>query len=85
MEWVTEENYRFRLSEYGDGITKWLEKDSIHPKRFATDVRQWVEEGLPDLSVSRQSSRLQWGIPVPGDESQTVSHRCSLLYMIVNP
>jgi methionyl-tRNA synthetase len=25
-----------------------------------------------DLSVSRSSERLKWGIPVPGDASQTV-------------
>lgn len=27
---------------------------------------------LPDLSISRPSSRLTWGIPVPGDASQTI-------------
>ena len=28
---------------------------------------------LRDLSISRQRERLPWGIPVPGDDSQTVS------------
>ena len=27
---------------------------------------------LPDLSVSRPSSRLTWGVPVPNDPSQTI-------------
>lgn len=27
---------------------------------------------LPDLSISRPSSRLTWGIPVPNDPSQTI-------------
>lgn len=27
---------------------------------------------LPDLSISRPSSRLSWGIPVPHDPSQTI-------------
>ena len=27
---------------------------------------------IPDLSVSRSRNRLQWGIPVPGDPSQTI-------------
>lgn len=27
---------------------------------------------LPDLSISRPSSRLSWGIPVPTDSSQTI-------------
>ena len=29
-------------------------------------------KSIPDLSVSRPSSRLKWGIPVPGDDSQTI-------------
>ena len=32
----------------------------------------WLYD-LRDLSVSRQRERLPWGIPVPGDDSQTVS------------
>jgi methionyl-tRNA synthetase len=31
-----------------------------------------VESGLKDLSVSRPSERVQWGIPVPEDPSQTI-------------
>ena len=31
-----------------------------------------VERGLTDLSISRPSERLEWGIPVPGDETQTI-------------
>lgn len=27
---------------------------------------------LPDLSVSRPRARLSWGVPVPGDDTQTV-------------
>jgi len=38
-------------------------------------VTGWLEHGqLEDLSVSRPSSRLSWGIPVPGDPSQTVGY-----------
>ena len=44
----------------------------IEPSNFEPLVRGWLRDGLPDLSVSRQRSRLQWGIPVPGDDSQTV-------------
>lgn len=31
-----------------------------------------VESGLQDLSISRPVERLNWGIRVPGDESQTI-------------
>lgn len=33
---------------------------------------QAVESGLEDLSISRPSDRLTWGIPVPEDEAQTI-------------
>lgn len=36
------------------------------------DVVKQVSAGLEDLSVSRPSSRLTWGIRVPTDESQTI-------------
>ena len=45
---------------------------AVYPPKFHNMVRQWVQDGLQDLSVSRQRDRLQWGIPVPGDSSQTV-------------
>ena len=31
-----------------------------------------MKEGLEDFSVSREKSRLSWGIPVPGDDSQVM-------------
>jgi hypothetical protein len=36
------------------------------------DVVREVSAGLQDLSVSRPSARLSWGIPVPTDETQTI-------------
>jgi methionyl-tRNA synthetase len=36
------------------------------------DVVQAVESGLEDLSISRPSERLTWGIRVPQDTSQTI-------------
>lgn len=33
----------------------------------------WIgKETLPDVSVSRPSSRVHWGIKVPDDDSQTI-------------
>lgn len=31
-----------------------------------------VTTGLQDLSISRPVERLTWGIPVPGDDTQTI-------------
>lgn len=45
----------------------------IHPAIMETSLKPFISNGLSDLSVSRNRSRLQWGIPVPGDETQTAS------------
>ena len=44
----------------------------VHPPQRMEAVVKEVSAGLQDLSISRPSQRLQWGIPVPGDESQTI-------------
>jgi methionyl-tRNA synthetase len=33
---------------------------------------RYVEEGLADLSISRPAERLDWGVRVPDDDSQTI-------------
>uniref|UniRef100_A0A3P9LS97 Methionine--tRNA ligase, mitochondrial n=1 Tax=Oryzias latipes TaxID=8090 RepID=A0A3P9LS97_ORYLA len=74
VEWMKEENYMFRLSAFRSQLLDWLRGNpkAIQPERFQLAVLQWLQEDLPDLSVSRQRSRLQWGIPVPGDANQTI-------------
>ena len=36
------------------------------------DVQNEIGNGLQDLSISRPSERLSWGIPVPDDSTQTI-------------
>lgn len=71
---MKEENYLFRLSCFQGRLKEWLKSNpkAIQPEKFYNIVLQWLESDLPDLSVSRQRSRLQWGIPVLGDSEQTV-------------
>lgn len=46
---------------------------AIIPESARLQVRSWLTvDQLKDLSVSRPSSRLSWGVAVPGDPSQTV-------------
>jgi hypothetical protein len=45
---------------------------SIVPKTYYHDVLRTLEDGLEDISISRPSSRLSWGIEVPGDPDQTI-------------
>ncbi|XP_032261329.1 methionine--tRNA ligase, mitochondrial [Phoca vitulina] len=74
VSWTKEENYIFRLSQFREPLQRWLRGDpqAITPEPFHRAVLEWLEEELPDLSVSRKSSHLHWGIPVPGDDSQTI-------------
>lgn len=64
-EWVEEESYFFRLSEWGDKLLEFYERnpDFILPESRRNEVISFVKGGLRDLSVSR--TRLNWGVPVP--------------------
>ena len=67
-EWVEEESYFFRLSAWQDRLLAFYDKnpDFILPETRRNEVISFVKGGLKDLSVSR--SRLNWGVPVPGDD-----------------
>ena len=64
-ETVTEENYFFKLSAFGDRLLDLYEtnKDFIRPETRRNEVISFVKQGLQDLSISRTS--LKWGIPLP--------------------
>lgn len=70
-----EENYFFRLSEFQDRLIAYLEANPnfVVPARKHAEVLAELRLGpLGDLSVSRPSSRLKWGIDVPNDDSQKI-------------
>jgi len=73
-EVVEEENYFFRLSKYQDEIKKKIEKDDykIIPEARKNETLSFVRQGLEDISFSRSKEKLEWGIPVPGDDSQVI-------------
>ncbi|XP_064456610.1 methionine--tRNA ligase, mitochondrial-like [Ornithodoros turicata] len=74
VEWMEEKNYMFKLSEFQDDLLHWLRSSEsiVQPSKFQSLLKNWISAGLNDLSVSRQSSRVHWGIPVPGDDTQTI-------------
>lgn len=70
-----EENYFFRLSAFRDQLLDHLVRNPsfVYPPQKAAELlRVLQEEPLEDLSVSRPSSRLKWGIEVPKDPSQKI-------------
>ncbi|MCX6760546.1 MAG: class I tRNA ligase family protein [Candidatus Nealsonbacteria bacterium] len=73
-EIIEEENYFFKLSKYSKEIGEAIEKDKIKitPEGRKNEMLSFIGQGLEDVSFSRPRKDLKWGIPVPGDESQTI-------------
>ncbi len=67
VEWVEEESYFFKLSEYQDKLLKLYEEnpDFIGPAERRNEIISFVKSGLKDLSISRTT--FDWGIKVPND------------------
>ncbi|KAJ3960772.1 methionyl-tRNA synthetase [Colletotrichum tropicale] len=74
VEWVEEKNYHFRMTALKDRLLKFYEEnpDWIVPRARQKEVIAWVQNNLEDLSISRPVQRLDWGIRVPDDPSQTI-------------
>ncbi len=72
LEWMEEENWFFRLSAYQEPLLELLDErpEFVLPEIRRNEVRNVIEGGLNDISVSR--SRLPWGVPWPGEDEQTV-------------
>lgn len=73
-EVVEEENYFFRLSKYSKEIEKIIKKDKIKiiPESRKNEILSFIRQGVKDVSCSRERKKLEWGIPVPGDDAQTI-------------
>jgi len=78
---VEEENYFFRLSKYQKILKTIIEKDEIQivPEERKREVLSFINQGLKDISFSRSKEKLQWGFPVPGDETQVIYVWCDAL------
>jgi len=70
---IEEENYFFKLSNYQDKLLTYLEnKNVIIPDWRRQEAIQFVKSGLEDFSISRDKSRMNWGVPVPNDDTQVM-------------
>jgi len=72
VEWVQEESYFFRLSQYQEKLLKHYEEnpDFIGPAERRNEVISFVKSGLKDLSISRTT--FDWGIQVPDDPAHVM-------------
>ncbi len=69
---VTEDNYFFRLSAYGDRLRAHID---AHPEFLQPDTRRnevlaFLKDGLRDVAISRTNTG--WDIPVPGHPEQSI-------------
>jgi methionyl-tRNA synthetase len=69
VEYITEENYFFRLSDYQQQLLDLYEQnpDFVSPASARNEVVSFVKRGLRDLSISR--STFDWGVSVPWDDN----------------
>ena len=72
VEWVKEESYFFKLSEWQDKLIDYYEKnpESILPKTRYNEVLSFIKGGLKDLSISRTT--FNWGVPVPNNSKHVM-------------
>ncbi len=80
-EKIKEENYFFKLSKYSDQILKKIKNGEfeIVPESRKNEILNVIKDGLRDVSFSRPKSVLDWGVPVPEDEDQTMYVWCDAL------
>ena len=73
-EKIQEENYFFKLRAFGPQVNQAIEtgKLAIFPETRKHEILAVINDGLDDISVSRPKDKIDWGIPVPGDDSQVM-------------
>ncbi|MFA6497850.1 MAG: methionine--tRNA ligase [Desulfurivibrionaceae bacterium] len=66
---ISEQNYFFRMSKYQEWLIDHITKhpEFITPERYRNEVLSFLKEPLEDLCISRPTTRLTWGIPLPFD------------------
>jgi methionyl-tRNA synthetase len=71
-DWISEENYFFRLSQYTEPLKAHYRAHPlfVQPESYRNEMLALLDEGLRDLSISRESR--DWGVPFPGDDSTVV-------------
>jgi methionyl-tRNA synthetase len=74
LQLIEEENYFFRFSKYEQALLDLYgsRPDFVVPANRLAEIRNFVEKGLADFSISRVKEKMPWGVPVPGDEDQVM-------------
>jgi methionyl-tRNA synthetase len=71
---INEENYFFKYGDFKDKLLKFYKNnpDFIIPEFRFNEIKNFIEGGLQDFSISRLKEKMPWGIQVPGDDTQVM-------------
>ncbi|HPA25263.1 MAG TPA: methionine--tRNA ligase [bacterium] len=74
LELIAEENYFFSFSKYQDKLLELYKNNPefVVPTHRLHEIKNFVEGGLEDFSISRLKEKMPWGISVPGDENHVM-------------
>lgn len=74
IELIDEENYFFKFSAFQKPLLDFYaaRPDFVIPDFRFNEIKAFVERGLEDFSISRLKSKMPWGVPVPGDDTQVM-------------
>ena len=69
VEIIEEENYFFKFSKYQKQLIDLYAKNPefVLPKKRFNEIRNFVEKGLEDFSISRLKNKMPWGVEVPNN------------------
>lgn len=69
---LNEPCYFFKLSAFQDQIIKFIEKVECFDPSCKNEILARLDSPLKDLSITRTSKSLEWGIPVPNDSEHVL-------------
>ena len=74
LELIDEENYFFKFSAFQKPLLDFYKKnpDFVLPDFRFHEIKNFVESGLEDFSISRLREKMSWGIEVPGDSEHVM-------------
>lgn len=72
-EKIEEENWFFKMSKYKKEVKEKIENGELQiiPASRKNEILNLFEDA-EDVSFSRPSKDIKWGVPVPGDDTQTM-------------
>jgi methionyl-tRNA synthetase len=77
LQWLTERNWFFRMSGYQERLERYFtdHPDFVQPEYRRNEMLGFIRGGLEDLSISRERTPGDWGIPFPIAEDGTSALR----------